>query len=65
MFSCIFGGSSLGTYNKASIGMIKKNFHILQKNKKLQTRQIHDEFALITLIKIKLGTNEGYCILWI
>ena len=55
VFTSIFGGSSLGSYNKGTIDKRKKHLHILDENQNLQSQQIQDEFALRNLTRVELG----------
>ena len=48
----IFGNGSSGGYSCTTIVKITKNLHILQK-KKLQNKQIQDQFALINLTRVE------------
>ena len=51
----IFGGTSSGEYNRATIEKIKKNFQNLQENQNVSNWQIQDEFALINFTRAELG----------
>ena len=54
----IFGDGSSGRYNHIAIDKIKKNFHNLQQNQNLQSRQIQDELVLINLTRVELGDHR-------
>ena len=59
IFSHVFDGSGLVGYNKTTIDKTRKELHILQENKQLQSRHIHNEFVLINLTRIELGDQQS------